>query len=256
MYLLKKILSQFFMPVTAILIIAIPGIYMLLFTRKQKFAKILVTTSILLLLVLSFLPVSDLFLRPLENHYPPHLKVDAELKKKLSYVVVLSGGHTSDKNLPVTSQINSSSLARLAEGIRLINMYPKSKLVLSGGKAFDPIPEAETLKKVALEFGVKPQRIIIEADSIDTETQADKVKKIVKSEKFILVTSANHLPRSILLFKKKGMNPEPAPAGFKIRKTRIYNPARAFPNAVSLVHIGEAFHEYLGIIWSKLRRKI
>ncbi|MCK5686068.1 envelope biogenesis factor ElyC [bacterium] len=256
MYLLKKILSQFFMPLTAVLLIAVSGLYLLHFTRKQKTGKRLVTISILILLILSFLPVSDLILRPLEYHHKPHLKVDTKLEKTLKYVVVLAGGHTSDENIPVTSQINSSSLVRLAEGIRLINMYPDSKLVLSGGKTFDPVSEAEILKKVALQFGVEPRRIITESGSVDTETQAEKIKELVKSEKFILVTSANHLPRSVLLFKKNGMNPVPAPAGLTIRKHKQYQPTRIFPNAVSLVHIDAAIHEYLGIIWSKLRGKI
>ena len=60
MYLLKKILSQFFMPLTAVLLIAVSGLYLLHFTRKQKTGKRLVTISILILLILSFLPFSDL----------------------------------------------------------------------------------------------------------------------------------------------------------------------------------------------------
>jgi hypothetical protein len=46
---------------------------------------------------------------------------------------------------PVTDQISKSSLTRLVEGIRIHKELPGSKLVLSGGGGFDPMPNARIM---------------------------------------------------------------------------------------------------------------
>lgn len=256
MYVLKKIISQFFMPVTLILVLACAGLCLQWFTKRRTAGLILVTLAFLLLFSLSFLPVSDLFLEPLESTYKPLLVQDPSIRDAVKYIVILSGGHTTDPSLPVTSQINSSSLVRLVDGIRLLNLYPDCILLLSGGKTFDPVPEAEILRKTALLLGVLPEKILTETSSVDTETQVAEVRKIISGEKFILITAASHLPRAVAMFRKAGLDPIPAPAGFLLKKEHQSNPAGFFPNAVSLMHMETALHEYIGMLWSRIRGKI
>ena len=69
----------------------------------------------------------------------------------------------------MASQLSGSSLIRLVEGIRLHRELPDTKLILSGGGAFGPMPEAVAMSQVAQTLGVMPQEIIIEEDSPDTE---------------------------------------------------------------------------------------
>lgn len=253
MYLLKKIISQLFMPISVIIILIILGIT---FLHKNSTGKKIIFISIFLLYILSLQPVSELFLSPLEHYYPPFTKKMLEQNPNIKYIVVLAAGHVTDKNIPFTSQINSSSLIRVIEGVRIAKLYPNAKLILSGGITFDPVPEAESLNKIALLCGLDQSRIILEENSIDTETQADEINKIVKNNKFILVTSAYHMLRTVLLFKKKKMKIIPAPIGFSVRKLNHTSPSRFFPRAVSLQNIEKTIHEVLGIVWSKLRGKI
>ena len=63
---------------------------------------------------------------------------------------MLGRGHTSDPRLPATGQIPYSGLARLVEGIRIYNLLPEYRLILSGGDVFDLVPEAKTMAEVAL----------------------------------------------------------------------------------------------------------
>ena len=60
--------------------------------------------------------------------------------RNLKWMVVLGGGHTSYLRLPAMSKISKASLARLVEGIRIYKLFPASKLVLSGGSPFSPVP--------------------------------------------------------------------------------------------------------------------
>ena len=174
----------------------------------------------------------------------------------VKWVVVLGGGHTSDPQLPITNQLSDASTARLIEGIRLHNMLPESKIILSGGGLFDPVPNAKIMADVALSIGVDKEDLVLESVSKDTKDEAGLIQKIVGKDQFILVTSASHMPRSVSLFKKYGMHPIPAPTDFVVKKHQRVSPAMFFPSASDLYKTERAFHEYLGIAWAKLRGQI
>jgi len=144
----------------------------------------------------------------------------------------------------------------VVEGVRLHKAVPGSKLLLSGGAVFDPVPEAEVMAQIAVLLGVKPQDITLESDSRDTAEEAAIIAKMIGREKFILVTSAAHMPRSMALFRRRGMQPIPAPADFRAPNTQSSDPMRFFPGVWSLVQTQIAVHEYLGLAWAWLRGEI
>jgi uncharacterized SAM-binding protein YcdF (DUF218 family) len=147
-------------------------------------------------------------------------------------------------------------LARVVEGVRLHKAVPGSKLLLSGGAVFDPVPEAEVMAQVAVVLGVKPHDIRLESDSRDTAEEAEMIAKMIGRERFILVTSAAHMPRSMALFRRRGLQPIPAPADFRAPETRSSGPSRFFPGAGALGQTQTALHEYLGLAWAWLRGEI
>jgi len=253
MFLLKKIVAPLFSPVPICLEILLLGLFLLWFTRKQKIGKIIVSIGVILLATLSYGVISDILVKPLEYKHPPLRNVHTVTDVK--WVVVLGGGHTSDPKLPATGQISGESLARLVEGIRIHNILPKSKLILSGG-GFDPVPNANVMANVALALGVDGRALVLESVSRDTKDEAQLIQKIVGDNSFILVTSASHMPRSIALFEKRGMRPIPAPTDYWVKKRQRISPGIFFPNADNLRKAEKAFHEYLGLAWAKLRGQI
>jgi uncharacterized SAM-binding protein YcdF (DUF218 family) len=261
MFIITKILSPLLLPVTLGLLISFIGLFFLLVTKKTGTGKTLVSAGLLLMLLLSYGFVSDRVIEPLEYRYKPYdMQLTNELLKSqnqfpLKYVVVLGAGHVSDPSLPLTSQINDDSLVRLIEGIIIHRKNRASKLVLSGGVVFDPISEAEMMARVAEELGVDRKDIIMEADSKDTKDEVHFIKRIVKDNPFILVTSACHMPRAIAMFRKLGLDPIPAPTRHYIKRgTR--GPHDYFPWAGNLEKAEAAFHEYFGMIWAKLSGQI
>ena len=262
MFILKKIISHIFFPVPLCLEILIAGVLLLLFTRKQRAGKIAVSVGVALFAVMSYTAVPAVLLRPLEYQYPPFCvegRKDSPSREKtpaVKWIVVLGGGHVSDQKIPATSRISNASLVRLIEAIRLHKLIPGSRLILMGGKVFDDLPEAEGMATVARAIGMKRKDVIIEPDSKDTAEQAALVKQYVGNDGFILVTSASHMPRSMAMFKKMGMSPVPAPAGYMIKESRRVNPNNFFPGADGLNTAERAFYEYLGILWAKLRGQI
>lgn len=258
MFLIKKVISQFLFPLPLCLGISFMGLFLLCFTQRQRLGKAFISIGLITLMLLSYGFISDRLLRPLESRYAPYVGEGAAdiPKHPVRFVVVLGGSHTSDPKLPLTSQITDSSLVRLAEGIQIYRKQPGSKLVLSGGKVFDPVPNAEVMAGLARDLGVDRDDIIVESRPKDTNDEACIMKPIVGSAPFFLVTSASHMPRAMALFKKLGMNPIPAPTRHRVKSNQALGPGSFFPNAGDLHKSETAVYEYLGIAWTKLRGQI
>lgn len=262
MFLFKKILSGFLYPLSLCLGILLLGVILLWNGRRQRQAKFLITLAAVILILYSYPAFPDFLLRPLERWCPPLTdltslqKLQRDPQTAIRWIVVLGGGHAPDPQLPAASQLGATSLARLVEGIRLYRALPGSKLLVSGGPVFTSRPEAETMEQVARSLGVPQQDIILEPDSSDTREQSLLLKPKLHGKRFILVTSASHMPRSLALFHKSGLNPIPAPAGHLVHQRREAFPGRLFPGSGNLHKAHVAWHEYLGLAWARLRGEI
>jgi uncharacterized SAM-binding protein YcdF (DUF218 family) len=249
MFIFKKIVDPIFSPLFLCIIISLIGVFLLWFTKRQKTGKLLVSTSIAILLIFSYSTVSNKMISFLEYQYTPLYNAPSSVK----WIVVLGGGHISDPKMPISSQISRESLVRLTEAIRLHREIPQSKLVLCGGKVFDKTPEAQLMYNTAIIMNVSPYNMIMESKSRDTEEQAKLIGTIVKKNRFILVTSALHMPRAIKLFRIAGLTPIPAPTDY-ITKKKCLSPRDFYPAPGNLDKAERAFHEYIGIIWTKINK--
>ena len=111
MFLFKKIVAPLFFPLSLCIEVLLVGIFLLWFTRRQKAGKIIVSIGVVFLIALSYGAASEMLLRPLEYKYPA--LTDVSTISGIKWVVVLSGGHSPDQNLPVTGQLSDDSLVRL-----------------------------------------------------------------------------------------------------------------------------------------------
>lgn len=259
MFLLKKLIAPLFLPVPLCVELLIIGLILLWFTSKQKAGKIIVSIGVGLLVLTGYGIGSNTLLRSLEYSYPPLITVSQPAnvdEQPIKWIVVLGAGGTFNPQLPSTSQLSDASLARLVEAIRLHRALPNSKLILSEGPIFSTTAGAEVMSKAALELGVNEQDIVLEANSRDTEEEAQFIKPVIGEERFILVTSASHMPRSVALFNKLGMKPIPAPTDYLAKDSYGITPNSLFPNAWRIRGAELATYEYLGLAWAKIRGKI
>ncbi|HUH67396.1 MAG TPA: ElyC/SanA/YdcF family protein [Syntrophales bacterium] len=262
MFLVKKIVSPLFAPVSIVLEVFLLGLIFLLFTKKQKTGKAIIIVGVIVIALFGYGVFSDTLLVHLERQYTP-LFVDKnqsgpsyEALRSVKWIVLLGGGNEPDPRFPVTSEITCESLARLAECIRIHRLIPGSKIILSGGATFQPPPEAETFARVAKIFQVDPREIVLEIKSRDTEEEAEFIRPIVGKDRFILVTSAYHMPRSMAIFRKAGLHPIPGPADFLVKESQGLHPIDFYPSAEGFMKAEYAMHEYLGLLWLKLRGAI
>ncbi len=261
LFIAKKVVSRLLFPLPLSIALILIGLVCLWFTRRQKLGKVLATLGLCVLALCSSEVVGSALLRPLEERYPAFgpAQQAAVRVQDVRYIVVFAGCVPSFAEYPITRQVGDAPLARLVEGVRLYRLYPRSKLVLSGGLNCRPdAPEANlTNYRFAAEMGVPADDILIERASKDTDDQARLLAPILGAEPFILVTSASHMPRTMELFRAAGMQPIPAPTDhhtglYGIFSKEAFGPESLYPNSGSLEKSEIALYEYLGLLWTQL----
>ncbi|EJL90600.1 envelope biogenesis factor ElyC [Pantoea sp. GM01] len=245
----KKVIGGMLLPLPLLLLLMAAGLLLLWFSRWQKSGKIIISCSWLLLLLLSLQPIADRLLLPLENHYPTW-----NGNEPVDYIVVLGGGYTFNPNWAPSSNLINNSLPRVTEGVRQWKRYPQAKMIFTGAAAGkNPRSSASVAAEVAESLGV-PREAIIQLDQPrDTLGEARAVKQAIGEHPFLLVTSANHLPRAMHFFQRAGMNPLAAPANQLAVTSPLNGWERVIPSPVWLAHSERAVYESLGQIWQQLR---
>ena len=263
MTMLKQILGSFFSPLSICVELMALGLMLLVFSQKQKTGKMFVALGMIVLLLSSYEGVSGRILQTLESQYPPLNLAQLSLEQNkgvsipsVKWVVVLSAGLAEDSTLPIQLKISHHSRVRLIEAIRLHGLLPGSKIILTGGTGFDGPAEATILSRVAETLGVAKSDMVLEVESRDTKDHPLYVRRFVKEEPFILVTSAFHMPRAMKLFLKQGLTPIPAPASPWKPVQKFWSSGNLFPTATGLRLAELASHEYLGMAWAWVRGQI
>jgi uncharacterized SAM-binding protein YcdF (DUF218 family) len=249
-WILTKVVARLLFPLALCLEIMILGLILLWFTSRQKTGKVLVTLGVVLLAALGTGPVGDWVLGPLETSQPA--LEQAGDKGPIKWVVVLSGGFTPDPKIPVSGRPSPATLTRLVEGARLHQLLPGSKLVVSAENCGQADEVARTLTALASLLGVKPDALVLAEGAGSTAEEAVIMRRTVTNEPFLLVTSASHMPRALVIFQAQDMIPIPAPTDYIVRQRPASEPTQYIPSAENLRKSERAIYEYLGQAWAAL----
>ena len=199
--------------------------------------------------LISYAPLVNNVLNHFEDSYPTLKQAPTNVK----YIYVLGGGHSSNENHPITSQVNEISSVRLNEGIRLYRQLKgKAVIVVSGYSGmYDPTPHAKMQEKLDIALGVEKKHLIVRPKPRDTHEEALAAKELIGDKPFILVTSAFHMQRAMNFFKNESLNPIAAPTQHYAELGRpLYT---GFFSETALIKSNIIFHEILGLIWQKLK---
>lgn len=243
-FILKKFITFFIEPLGMVLLLLTIGIYFL-FRNKQIISKIFLLTGIFLLFLFSYPPFSNFLVTTLEKQYPKY-----DYSSDIKYIHVLGNGHTTDLTQPISSQLSDAGTKRVLEGVILHKNIVDSKLIFTGYEGKTDTTNAVMNARLAVALGVEKSNIIINGKPLDTKEEAIVAKSLVGNTPFLLVTSATHMPRAMLLFKSLGMHPIAAPTNFYKNDVKEYLQA---PTLSCFENSSRAIHEYIGIIWTKIR---
>lgn len=243
-FFIKKFISFFLDPLGMVTILFVLGIY---FLYKSKYAKaeLFLLSSFGLLYLFSYPAFANLLAQNLENQYPKY-----EYNQSVEYIHVLGNGHNTDADQPISSHLNAASTKRVLEGIIIYNKMPGSKLIFTGYAGNTNTSSAKMNSILALSLGVKNEDMLLSSKPVDTREEAIFTKSVLGDKPFILVTSATHMPRAMMIFESLGMHPIAAPTNYYKENYRglLREPS------VSAFYISTvSLHEYFGMVLAKVK---
>lgn len=245
---LSKVLGFFTVPSNAAAMLCALGL-VLLATRLRQFGLRILTLGVVLLLVMGYSPLGNLLLLPLTERFPAW---NAEGRAP-DGIIVLGGAIDPDGTAARGSLEMGSAAARIVTMLQLARRYPHARIVFSGGSASliqAPVPEAPIAGKLLDEFDLSRDRTVLESDSRTTAENATFTRKLVSpkpGERWLLVTSAFHMPRSIGVFRKAGFEVEAYPVDWRTRGWR--DGAMPFDMlSAGLARTDMAVHEWVGLV--------
>jgi uncharacterized SAM-binding protein YcdF (DUF218 family) len=167
----------------------------------------LIACGCLLLFALGLGPLGSWAVLPLEDRFPPFL----DDNRPVAGIVVVGGAVYTDVSA-ARGQISTGQAGeRILALADLARRYPSARLVYSGGSGNLLLPdarvEAELVAEHAQMLGIAPGRIIVEGTSRDTWENAVNTRALIApapGERWLLVTSAWHMPRAIGCFRQVG----------------------------------------------------
>jgi len=214
----SKILGFFTIPSNFIILVGILGA-LLWRTRFSRAGWRLVVTSLVLLAVIGFSPVGNMLTIPLEQRFPSW-----DHSQGAPHGIVILGGALSPNVSHARGTVTLNEAAeRLTVVADLARRYPDARLIYSGGSAAlygNRVPEAGFALLLFQTFGIAPGRVIAEDQSRNTIENALFTKAIAQpkpGERWLLVTSGHHMPRSIGVFRKVGFPVEAHPVDWRTR---------------------------------------
>ncbi|MCF8041884.1 MAG: YdcF family protein [Desulfarculaceae bacterium] len=253
-FIAKKLISRLVLPLGQVLVLWLAGALIWWRRPAKRTGPLLMIIAGLWLLVLSMPITGGLLLHQLESQNWAYATPAALSAKGVSDIVVLAGGYGLGETT-AADRLGPRTLKRLLEGVRLWRGMPGAKLVLSGGNIDGESSEAHAMTAMALELGVPKEAIVSENASWDTEDQAELLKQRLDGRPFALVTSAIHMPRSMAWFRGYGLNPVAAPCDFRTKDMRL-DFFSFLPSVSALEGCEDAVHEYLGLIWQRLKQAL
>lgn len=247
---LVKLAGGLLMPIPVALALLVLGLAFLLASRFRWLGVGLVALGIVVLFLVSMPPLPERVLASLESEYPVLSDPpDAE------WVVVLGGGSREVTDWPAANRLTRFSLYRLVEGVRLARQLPDAMIVTSGGVSVSGETTAELMAQVAQEWGIEPERIVVQAEPWNTAAEARAVSgRLGSQDRVILVTSAFHMRRAVALFEGQGVDVIPAPTGHYVEpESRYVHVGERLPSAKQVTYMERVLWEGLGLAWAALR---
>lgn len=210
----------------------------------QKLSWPLLAAGAMVTLTFSSGKVASALMSPLEYEWPAVL--DARTQKDARHIVILTGWASDDVNWPLSGRLNTSSAYRVLMALELFHQRPELDLIVSGTAT-----TARIMAEVLEAAGVPAEKIRLEDKSLSTAESAEFLAPMVGQAPFLLVTSAGHLRRSMAAMHKQGLAPVAVPTDHKLPRDWRRAELRPRPDTLGVSDL--AVHEYLGLIWYRLR---
>jgi uncharacterized SAM-binding protein YcdF (DUF218 family) len=202
----------------------------------------------ILLALATLLPVGSLLTRALESRFPPW----DSARGAPDGIIVLGGGIAPALSRAYDRPLVTSDAGRIVALAKLAHDYPNARIVYAGGNPDlfdDGLDEGKFVYRLLDDFGIARERVTIEPRSRNTFENAAFSKELIKpkpGERWLLVTSAQHMPRAVGCFRQVGFPVEAYPVAWRVGPQASLMPS--FYLSAELARLDSATHEWIGVI--------
>lgn len=199
------------------------------------------------LLLMALLPLGEWVLYPLESRFPP----DPPLPQRIAGIVVLGGAEDAARTAAWGRVTVNEAAERLLGALALARQHPEARVLFTGGsgrlKDRDG-KDADVARRLFLELGLEPSRLVVEDASRNTAENAALGKALAKpapGEAWVLVTSAFHMPRAVGAFCKAGWPVIPYPVDHLTLRGGLLRQGGGIPGTLTYLSLG--IKEWIGL---------
>ncbi len=247
-FILSKTLGFFALPSNLLIAIGLLGL-LLLFTRFNRVASWLIVTSLVLIAVAGLSPLGNALILPLEERFPPW-----DPSRGPPDGIVVLGGAVSPPISQARGAVSFDEAAeRLTVTAELARRYPDARIIYAGGTGtliFEEGAEAAYAVRQLEALGVAHERITAEEQSRNTIENAVFSRLLAQpkfGERWLLVTSAYHMPRAMGAFRAADFPVEAYPVDWRTRGW--IDVTRPFASLTEgLARTDTAVHEWVGLL--------
>lgn len=248
-FVLSKILGFFALPSNLLVLLGLVGLVLTgtRLTRLVRIGRWLTAAVIILFAMTGIGPLGKALIKPLEDRFPPW----DESRGPPAGIVVLGGAIDPDFAALHMPDLNDAA-ERVAVIPALAKAYPNARIIYSGGNpriGGSGGSEAQYAEGLIESFGVPKERVTLEERSRNTEENAIYAKELAAprpGERWLLVTSAHHMPRAVGAFRKVGFEVDAYPVDYRapgrVHLTSIDNAGSGFGRTDT------AAHEWVGLL--------
>jgi uncharacterized SAM-binding protein YcdF (DUF218 family) len=248
---LSKLATAFITPLGFFLALGLAGL-VLLVARRRASGLLCVTVALVGLWLAATPLAARLTLGALEARYPALSAADSPAAD----IAIVLGGGTRGPAPPRPGPDLGEAADRVLFAADLFKAGKVRRIVVSGGNIpWDAAtePEAETIAKLLVSWGVPESAIITAGSSRTTAENAREVEELwpaLGASSALLVTSASHMPRALAAFRKSGLPVTPAATDVRIVQQPLVF-LDLLPDSQSLDQTSDAAKEVIGsfIYW-------
>ncbi len=215
-------------------------------STHQRRGRRLLWLSLLLTWSIAIYPLGNLLLLPLERHI---VRPPMPAEEQLAGVIVLGGSERLRNSDEWHSLETNEAAERVLAMTTLMHHYPNTTVIYSGGSGAinnQRIRGADLVKAYFADMGLD-NRVTFERNSRNTYENALfslPLMKQSKATKWLLVTSAFHMPRAVGVFRRQGINVLAYPVDYRSSAYLVFN----FDLANNFVVLKGAVREWVGLV--------
>jgi uncharacterized SAM-binding protein YcdF (DUF218 family) len=218
-YVASKILWFFATPSNLLPSLVLVGLVLAAWPRTHMLGLGLAVWSAVVLVVAGLSPLANWLTLPLEQRFPTY----RDDGRPVAGIVVLGGSIQAADSIVRGQLILNEAGERIVAIADLARRHPDARIVFSGGGGTlidDDVAEAAGLARFAGTLGLDARRVTFEDRSRTTRENAVYVREMVDpkpDERWLLVTSAWHMPRAVGCFRQAGLDVTAYPVDFRTR---------------------------------------